>query len=95
MLSVVAVRLVQLKHAAKVKPDEPAEVRVPREWLTMLRSLRKRPIISLRDFVRELAGLGGFLLRKSDGDPGWITLWRGLNKLTLCLRGHLARKKCG
>lgn len=92
LLSVVAVRLVQLKHAAKVKPDEPAEVRVPREWLTMLRSLRKRPIISIHDFVRELAGLGGFLMRKGDGDPGWITLWRGLNKLILCLRGHLARK---
>lgn len=92
LLSVVAVRLVQLKHAAKEKPDEPAEIRVPREWLTMLRCLRKRPIISIRDFVRELAGLGGFLMRKSDGDPGWITLWRGLDKLILCLRGHLARK---
>lgn len=92
LLSVVAVRLVQLKHAAKVNPDEPAEVRVPREWLTMLRALRKRPIVSIREFVRELAGLGGHLLRKGDGDPGWITLWRGLNKLILCLRGHHARK---
>lgn len=78
-----------------MNPDEPAEVRVPREWLTRLRSLRKRPIATIRDFVRELAGLGGFLMRKGDGDPGWITLWRGLNKLILCLRGHHARNKCG
>ncbi len=70
LLSVVAIRLVQLKHAARERPDEPAEVRVPREWLDMLRSLRKRPIVSIRDFVRELAGLGGHLGRKSDGEPG-------------------------
>jgi hypothetical protein len=96
LLSVVAVRLVQLKHAARECPDEPAEVRVPREWLDMLRSLRKRPIVSIRDFVRELAGLGGHLGRKGDGEPGWITLWRGLDKLLLALRGYHARKtKCG
>jgi hypothetical protein len=25
--------------------------------------------------------------RKSDGEPGWITLWRGFEKLQLILRG--------
>jgi len=95
LLSVVAVRLVQLKHAARVKPDEPAEVRVPREWLAMLRSLRKRAIVTIRDFLRELAGLGGHLGRKADGEPGWITLWRGVNKLLLCLRGRQTQNKCG
>ena len=95
LMSVVAVRLVQLKHAARVNPTEPAEHRVPPAWLVMLRSLRKRPIITVHDFVRELAGLGGHLGRKSDGEPGWQTLWRGLDKLILCLRGHDARKKCG
>jgi len=96
LLSVVAVRLVQLKHAARECPSEPAEVRVPREWLDMLRSLRSRPINSIRDFVREVAGLGGHLGRQRDGDPGWITLWRGLDKLLLALRGDHARKpKCG
>lgn len=95
LMSVVAVRLVQLKHAARVNPNEPAEQRVPLAWLDMLRSLRKRPITTVRDFVRELAGLGGHLGRKSDGEPGWQTLWRGLDKLILCLRGHDARQKCG
>lgn len=95
LMSVVAVRLVQLKHAARVTPTEPAENRVPPAWLVMLRSLRKRPIITVHDFVRELAGLGGHLGRKSDGEPGWQTLWRGLDKLILCLRGHDPRKKCG
>ena len=31
--------------------------------------------------------LGGFLGRKSDGDPGWITLWRGWEKLATLVRG--------
>ena len=96
LLSVVAVRLVPLKHAARECPAEPAEVRVPREWLDRLRSLRRRPITTIRDFIRELAGLGGHLGRKSDGEPGWITLWRGLDKLVLALRGCQARKqRCG
>ena len=41
-------------------------------------------------------GLGGHLLRKCDGEPGWITLWRGYEKLQLLLRGaKVVRKKCG
>ena len=38
-------------------------------------------------FFRELAQLGGFLGRKGDGEPGWITIWRGWEKLHLMLRG--------
>ncbi|MFO0427374.1 MAG: IS4 family transposase, partial [Planctomyces sp.] len=42
------------------------------------------------------AGLGGFLGRKSDGEPGWQTIWRGLEVLILALRGYnAALKKCG
>ncbi len=32
---------------------------------------------TMRDFLRGVAGPGGFLGRKSDGEPGWITIWRG------------------
>ena len=35
-------------------------------------------------------------MRKHDGDPGWITLWRGLDKLILAIRGFIAmRATCG
>ena len=37
--------------------------------------------LSVGQFYREVAKLGGFLGRKSDGDPGWITIWRGWEKL--------------
>ena len=99
VLSVVAVRLLQLKMMARNEPQRPADQVVPRKWIRMLQSLRKRPLKghwSVRDFYRELAKLGGFLGRKSDGEPGWITIWHGFEKLHLCLRGADAyAKKCG
>ena len=90
-LSVLAVRLVKLKTIARTAPETPAEGTVPRRWLIVLRSLRRKPITTVRDFFRHLAGLGGFLMRKGDGEPGWITLWRGLDKLLLALRGYAAK----
>ena len=62
-------------------------------WLKMLGALRKRKLTTVRDFFRHLAG---FLMRKRDGNPGWITLWRGLVKLLLAIRGYTAmNQRCG
>ena len=36
---------------------------------------------ALRDAIRRVANLGGFLGRKSDGEPGTQTLWLGLQRL--------------
>jgi hypothetical protein len=36
---------------------------------------------SLRQMIRSIAQLGGFLARKSDGEPGTQTLWRGLQRM--------------
>jgi Transposase DNA-binding/Transposase DDE domain len=93
---VLAVRLLQLKTVATTTPDLPADRVVPRIWLTMLGALRQRKLTTVRDFFRHLAGLGGFLMRKRDGNPGWLTLWRGLDKLLLAIRGFVAMKqRCG
>ena len=97
--AVVAVRLLQLRTAAQESPDKPAEEIAPVEWVRLLRQARKRPAdspLTIREFVRQLAGLGGFLLRKHDGEPGWQSLWRGYEKLHLLLRGAaLQAGKCG
>jgi hypothetical protein len=42
---------------------------------------------TVRDFFRGVAGLGGFLGRKGDGEPGWITIWRGWQVLHWMLQG--------
>lgn len=90
VLGILAVRLLQLKTLAREEPQRPASEVVPRKWIAMLEGLKKRKPATpwtVRDFYREMAKLGGFLGRKSDGEPGWITLWRGFEKLHLCLRG--------
>ena len=92
---VLAIRLVQLKTVAQATPELPARHIVPLVWLQMLQVLRKRRIETVRDFFRHLAGLGGFLMRKRDGEPGWITIWRGLEKLLIGVRCHLAMPRCG
>ena len=93
LMSVLAVRLLQLKTVARTEPDRPAEEVVPKPWIKMLYHLRKRPPqrpCTVRDFFRDMAKLGGFLGRKRDGEPGWITVWHGFEKLHLCLRGAQA-----
>jgi hypothetical protein len=37
---------------------------------------------TLRDTIRRVANLGGFLGRKCDGEPGTQTMWRGLQRLS-------------
>lgn len=87
LTSVVAVRLLQLKSLARTNPEVPAQRVVPRVWLKMLKLARKNLSrvhdLTVGQFYREVAKLGGFLGRKSDGEPGWITIWRGWEKLNM------------
>jgi len=79
VLAVVALRLLQLKHQAKVNPDASALSIIPERYVrTLAAHLKEKPRqLTARQFWRETARLGGFIGRKGDGDPGWITLWRG------------------
>ena len=36
---------------------------------------------TLREMIRAIARLGGFLARKSDGEPGTQVMWRGLQRM--------------
>jgi len=38
---------------------------------------------TIREAVRMIAKLGGFLGRKNDGEPGMTYIWRGWEKLAL------------
>lgn len=96
LLSVIAIRLLQMKTLARQNPTLPATDVVPARWVELLKLVRKgRPVSTVRDFFRQLAGLGGFLGRKHDGEPGWITLWRGFEKLQLMIRVTELQQECG
>lgn len=95
---VQAVRLLQLRDVARTAPETPARNLVPPEWLEVLEKVLRnpRPLNTVRNFLRAVASLGGFLGRKSDGEPGWKTIWRGLETLLIALRGYrAARRKYG
>jgi len=51
------------------------------------RKIRRVRDLTTYEFYREVAKLGSFLGRRSDGEPGWITMWRGWQKLNNLLRG--------
>jgi hypothetical protein len=91
VLSVVAVRLLQLKEVGRRDPQRAAVDLVPVRYVELVRRARggRRPLgdWTIRDFFRGVAGLGGFLGRKGDGEPGWITIWRGWEVLHWMLRG--------
>jgi hypothetical protein len=99
VLAIVAVQLLRLRSMAQEQPERAAMEVVPVEWVQTLSRVRRIPThrdLTIKDFMRHLAGLGGHLGRKCDGPPGWMTLWRGLEKLLLILRGvRSTHMRCG
>src|ERR1700676_3189834 len=93
ILSVVAVRIFQLRTALESQPNEPAEQVATQDEIKVVRSFLKLPRgpMTVRDFVRGVARLGGFLARKNDGEPGVKTLWRGYQRLQDLLLGYQLR----
>lgn len=102
LTGVVAVRMLQLRDLARAAPDtdeEPAarsaeqplalQAMAPRTWLLVVAHLaRCRPEeLTPRVFWRTLARRGGFLGRKSDGHPGWQTIWRGWYDVMTMVQG--------
>jgi hypothetical protein len=96
--SIVAWRLMWLTYHARLSPDDScAEVLQPAEWQLLRRKFepknRSKKPPTIRQAVRRIAQLGGFLARKHDGEPGLKTLWRGIGVLHHLLQGaQLAAK---
>jgi hypothetical protein len=82
-LALVAVRVFQLRQALEARPQAPAEEVGTADEVAVLRRLAKGQAAprTVRDFVRGVASLGGFLGRKGDGEPGVRALWRGYQRL--------------
>jgi len=84
---VVAWRILALCKAARELPDDPISDWLPAaQWQTLWCYVHQRTSVpktspSVHQAVRWIAQLGGFLARKSDGEPGTTTLWRGLHQL--------------
>ena len=86
---VIAWRIHHMTKLGREVPELPADVYFDHDEIAVLVAyeikFRKRPpdapAPSLREAIRMTAKHGGFLGRKSDGEPGTETLWRGLLRL--------------
>lgn len=89
---IVAWRIHLLMKVSRETPDVPCTGFLEDdEWKLLHAFLHNAPppdkAPSLRTAVHMIAKLGGFLGRKRDGDPGMITLWRGLIRLNAMVAG--------
>jgi hypothetical protein len=83
VLAVVAVRVFQLRCALEAEPDEPAEQVGTETEIRLIRRLTNHngQHFTVREYVRGVGKLGGYLGRKHDGEPGVRALWRGYQRL--------------
>lgn len=85
--SIAAWRLLFLTYLARTEPDGSCEEALEKhEWQALYCFVNKSkspPNVAptLAEAVLLIAKLGGFLARKSDGQPGVKVLWRGLKRL--------------
>jgi hypothetical protein len=91
ILGVIAILMLQLRNIARDESDKPACEIVDKKALEIICKRFKllSQDISIRVFWHSVARLGGFLGRKSDGEPGWQTLWKGWMRLLDMLWGNM------
>jgi hypothetical protein len=101
LISAVATTLLRLRDAARA-PDadrRPATDVVDQAYIDALANCypgRLKGNATVLTFYMHVARLGGHQNRKSDGFPGWLTLWRGWTKLESMVTGLTARPiTCG
>lgn len=84
---VVAWRVFHLTKLGRETPEVPCTVFFEDcEWKALVAFKTRNPIPpqkppTLREAMRMVASLGGFIGRKSDGNPGTQTIWLGLQRL--------------
>jgi hypothetical protein len=87
LYSVIAWRILSAVMLARSAPNLPCTVLLDDdEWQALYCRIQRVAVAptkppTLRQAVRWIAQLGGFLGRKHDGDPGVTVLWKGLQHL--------------
>lgn len=97
LYSIIAWRLLHMTYYVRAEPDAPCTVILEEdEWkaLNLVRLGKKRtdPLQppTVKEAVRQIAGLGGFMGRKADGDPGVKSIWTGFRRLMDITHGYRA-----
>ena len=88
---VVSWRLARLVKLGRTHPDLDASAFfTENEWkgaYILAKKAIPKTAPTIREVVRRIAMLGGFLGRKGDGEPGVKTLWLGMQQLRAFVEG--------
>ena len=98
--NIVALRIMKLRDYARNMPEISAKKIIDPLKVDVLIKYNniKKDNITIYEYYREVAKIGGFIGRKSDGEPGWQTLWQGETELSMLVMGAkivLGRKNYG
>ena len=87
LMGIIAWRLFWLTHINRQTPEASCTtILADHEWKALYTAIHRRAILpttppTVRQAVRWIAQLGGYLGRKGDGEPGITTIWRGWSRL--------------
>ena len=88
---VIAWRINRLMRLGRTLPDLPADLLFETDEWQAAFILNKKPVPkevpTLNTVVRLIARRGGFLARKSDGEPGAKAIWLGLHEIAVFVDG--------
>lgn len=81
--SIIAILMLYLRGIARTEPNQLAREVIPEAACKIIckRYTLQVDTLTTSCFWRSVARLGGFIGRKSDGEPGWQTLWDGWMRL--------------
>lgn len=107
VLAIVAVRLLNTKQLARTRPHQEIDRQAfGPEAIAILNARFGKPQEGWtnQSLLIAIARLGGFVGRRGDGLPGWLTLWGGMQRLMAMVEGaqllvgataKLEVKRCG
>ena len=88
LMGIIAWRLFWLTHINRQLPEASCTlILADHEWKALYTAIHRSALLpatapTVRQAVRWIAQLGGFLGRKGDGEPGITTIWRGWFRLS-------------
>lgn len=95
---VVSWRIAHLMRMGRTCPDLDAHLFFDPDEIQaayLLRNKMPPKVPRLNEVLRQIACLGGFLARKSDGEPGVKTIWLGLKDVHVAVRTMRALRRLG
>ena len=90
--AIVALRLLAMKFLALARPEDKINAdEMDDIFIKILEKSYGKPKEgwTYRTYLVCVARMGGFLARRGDGMPGWLTIWRGWQRMIMIYRGYL------